>query len=170
MFKKQLILIISVTAGAAAVLGTLIIFLSSSISQKTAEIEVLEDNLNFRLQATDSLVVLRGDYSKAQQYIPTLDTILPTRDQLVSFPRDLSNSAKQEKINLNVSLGEETPKTETKLGSIAFTATGQGKFDGFINFFKGAETGRYSIKLDTLDFTRQGEDFRALIKGKVFSF
>jgi len=170
MFKRQLILNVSITAGAAIALGIFMIFLSSDISQKTKEISALQTNLELKLQAVGSLVILRQDYSKAQQYIPTLDTILPTRDQLVSFPRDMASEAKKININLNVNLGEETPKTETRLGSIAFMMTGQGKYDQFVNFFKGAETGRYSVKFDTLDFTRQGEDFRALLKGKVFSF
>lgn len=170
MFKRQLILNVSITAGIAIVLGILIFFLSSDISQKTKEISALQTNLELKLQAVGSLVILRQDYSKAQQYIPTLDTILPTRDQLVSFPRDMINEAKKINVNLNVNLGEETLKTETQLGSIVFMMTGQGKYDGFVNLFKNAETGRYSVKFDTLDFTRQGEDFRALLKGKVFSF
>jgi hypothetical protein len=169
-FKKQLILNVSITAGAAIVLGALIVFLSFDIGQKAKEISALQSSLNFKLQAVSSLVILRQDYSKAQQYIPTLDTILPTRDQLVSFPRDMANEAKEASVNLNTSLGEEIPKTQTQLGSIAFVMTGQGKYDSFINFFKEAETGRYSVKFDSLDFTRQGEDFRALMKGKVFSF
>jgi hypothetical protein len=170
MFKKKLILTISITAGIAAVLGAAIIFLSSDITQKTKEISSLQSNINFRIQASDLLVSLRQDYSNAQQYIPILDTILPTRDQLVSFPRDIANEAKEFGINLNASLGEETPKTQSQLGNIAFTVTGQGGFNNFIDFLKKTETGRYSMRLDTLDFTRQGEEFRTLLKGKVFSF
>ena len=170
MFKKQLTLAISIAIGAIIVFGGLILFLNSDIKGKAKEMEYLQGTLGFRLQATDSLVALREDYSKAQQYIPALDTILPTRDQLLSFPRELTNTAKEEKITLNINLGEEVQKSKTKLGTIEFTMSGQGIFDNFINFLKNMETGRYSIKLDNLDLTRQGENIRVLTKGKVFSF
>ena len=170
MFKKQLTLTISIAAGAAVIFGGFILFLSSDISGKIKEIEYARNTLDFRLQAADSLVILRRDYSEAQQYEPILDTILPTRDQLASFPRELVAGAKNREINLNVSLGEEKQKTQNQLGTIEFTMSGQGKFDDFINFFKDMETGRYSIRFDNLDFTRQGDIFRTLLKGKVFSF
>ncbi len=170
MFKNQLILAISIATGAIIVFGGLILFLNSDIKGKAKEMEYLQSTLGFRLQAADSLVILRKDYSKAQQYIPALDTILPTRDQLFRFPRELTNTAKEEEITLNINLGKETLKTETKLGTIEFTMSGQGIFDNFINFLKNMETGRYSIKLDNLDITRQGENIRVLSRGKVFSF
>jgi len=170
MFKKQLILTISTAVGAMIIFGGVILFFASDIKGKAEEIKQLQNTLGFRLRASDSLLVLREDYSKAQEYIPSLETILPTRDQLVTFPREITSQAKEKEVNLNVNLGKEVVKTDKSLGTIEFTMSGQGLFENFISFFKDMESGRYSVKIENLDLTRQETKVKILAKGKVFSF
>ena len=169
-FRKHLLIIVSVPLGIGLVLAAILSFVGSDITKRTDHIKQLRGDLLFRMRLTESLALLRKDSQQAQNYAFEIENILPNRDQLVSFPRDLSTIARQNKIELNSSLGKESSEDIGKLRQTDFTMTGQGLFDDFINFLKSLETARYFINLNSLDFTRQDNDFRALLTGRVFSF
>ena len=169
-FRKRLLIIVGVPLGVSLVLTIILFFIGLDINKRVAQINQLRTDLLFRTQLAETLAALRKDSQQAQNYITELENILPNRDQLVSFPRDLSNIAKSNKIDLNSSLGQESPGSIKNLRQTEFTMTGQGSFDDLINFMKFLETARYFINLKTLDFTRQDPNFRILITGGVFSF
>ncbi len=169
-FKKRLIIIIGVPLGIILILIVSLFFLGSDISSRANQIKQLRENLTLRLQSTESLVSLRQDFKQAQEYSPALNNLLPTRDELVGFIHDLTMIAKQNELDFSSSLGQESPQTDKGLGQISFTITSQGKFDNFVNFLKTLENSRYFIKLNTLDVTRQDDNFKALMTGQVFSF
>ncbi len=169
-FRKRLLIIVGVPLGISLVLAGILSFAGSDITKRTDQIKQLRRDLLFRMQLTESLASLRKDSQQAKNYVFEIENILPNRDQLVSFPRDLSTIARQNKIELNSSLGKESSGGIGKLRQTDFTMTGQGPFDDFVNFLKSLETARYFINLSSLDFTRQDNDFRALLTGRVFSF
>jgi len=169
-FRKRLLIIAGVPLGISLILTTILFFMGSDIVKRTDQIKQLRGDLLFRLQLTESLALLRKDSEQAKNYITEIENILPSRDQLVSFPRDLSTIARQNKIDLNSSLGQEGSEGIGKLGQTNFTMTGQGLFDDFISFLKTLETARYFINLKSIDFTRRDSNFGALMTGQVFSF
>ena len=167
-FKKRLLIFIGIPSGVCLILAIALFFLGSGIVRHTDQIKKLRSDLDFRLQATESLALLRQDFAQAQTYLPNLESVLPNRNQLVGFSRDLGIIAKQNQIDLNSSLGGETPSGTKGLEEINFTMTGQGSFDNFINFLKSVRNSRYLIKFQGLDFTRQGGNFKALLTGQIF--
>lgn len=169
-FKKHLLIFIGIPLGVCLILAIALFFLGPDIVKRTNQIKQLQKELSFRLQATESLALLRQDLERAQPYLPNLENILPTRDQLVGFSRDLGIIARQNQVDLNSSLGEESPRGSEGLGKINFTMTGQGSFDNFINFFKSIKNSRYLIKFQGLDFVRQDSNFRTLLTGQIFLF
>ncbi len=146
-----------------------LVFLGSNITQKTNQIKKQRGELLFRLQSTESLASLSKDFEKAQNYSIQLETILPNRDKLVTFPRNISVIANQSQIDLNSTLGKESSENQDGLGQTDFTMSGQGDFDNFINFLKSIENGLYLLKFKGIDLTRQGESFKILLTGQVFS-
>ena len=62
--------------------------------------------------------MLRQDSEKAKHYLPELESILPTRDQLVAFLSDLGIIARQSKVEINSSLGQESPGSEKIWGAL----------------------------------------------------
>jgi len=169
-FRKRLLIIIGVPLGISLILTTILFFVGSNISKRTDQIRQLRRDLLFRTQLTESLALLRKDSQQAKNYVVEIENILPNRDQLVSFPRDLSTIARQTKVELNSSLGQENSEGIGKLRQTDFTITSQGPFDNFIDFLKSLETARYFINLKSIDFTRQDNNFSALLTGRVFSF
>jgi len=169
-FKKRLLINIGIPLGICLILVMTLFFVGSDITGKTEQIGRLRAELLFRLQSTESLAALSKEAEQAQNYTVQLEGILPKRDQLVSFPRDLSMIARQAQVDINSTLGEEISENGTGLRQTSFSITGQGSLDNFINFLKSFETARYLIKLRMLDFTRQDGSFKALLTGQVFSF
>lgn len=142
--------------------------LGSDISKQAEKIKQLRETLSAHLQATDSLALLRQDFQQVQPYLPAIQNALPTQDQLVVFSRDLSAIARQNQIDLNSSLGQETSRTSNGLGQLSFTMIGQGSFDNLINFLKAVKSSHYFIKFTGVDFTRQNNVFKASLNGEIF--
>ena len=107
-FRKRLLIIVGVPLGISLVLAAILSFAGSDITKRTDQIKQLRRDLLFRMQLTESLASLRKDSQQAKNYVFEIENILPNRDQLVSFPRDLSTIARQNKIELNSSLGKES--------------------------------------------------------------
>ncbi len=169
-FKKRLLINIGIPLGVCLILATGLFFIGSDIAKRTEQIKQLRSEIAFSLQSTESLAILSNEAKQAKNYIVQLENILPKRDQLVTFPRDLNIIAKQSQVDLNATLGQEISESTDGLRKIDFSIIGQGSFDSFINFLKSLESARYLIKLRMLDFTRQDGSFKTLLTGQVFSF
>ena len=169
-FKKKLILMISIFAVVSAVLLTALIFSGFDIKKRIKQVSELRGEINFQTRAIQNLALLRQDKTEADIYSAELSGVLINRDQLVNFSKDLSIMANQNKIDLGLTIGVETQKTENSPGKTAFTLSVKGSFDDLINFLRTLENSKYFINLNSIDFTRQEDKFKALINGEVFSF
>jgi hypothetical protein len=168
-FKKRLMFIIGVPLGIILILTIILFLIGSDIVKRTDKIKEIRGELFFRAQINESLALLRKDSQEAKNYVFELNNILPSRDQLITFPRELALIARQNKVDLSSSLGQETSGDSGKLRQTDFTITSQGPFDSFVTFLKSLETARYLMSLKSLDFNRQDVNFKASISGKVFS-
>jgi len=169
-FKKRLLIIIGIPLGVCLILATALFFIGSDIAKRTEQIKQLRSEIIFGLQSTESLAILSKEAEQAKNYIVQLENILPQRDQLVTFPRDLNIIAKQSQVDLNATLGQEISESTDGLRKTDFSITGQGSFDNLINFLKLFEGGQYLVSLKMLDFTQQDGGFKTLLTGQVFSF
>ncbi len=167
-FKKRLLIIIGVPLSICLLLAIALFFIGSDIAKKTEQIVESRVELVFRLQVTETLALLTKDAQQAQNYTAQLNSILPTRDQLVTFPRELGTIARQNKIDVSAVLGKEN-SSAGKLAQTDFTITGQGTLDNFVNFLRSLGTGNYFINLRSVDMNKQDGNFGILINGSVFS-
>jgi len=168
-FKKRLMTTIIIFLVISAVLGGILIFAASDINKRTEDIVQTRKDLLFHLQLTETLASLRKDSQKAQSYAYEATNILPSRDQLINFPRDLSMIARQNEIELNVGLGNEGV-SDGNLTQTNFNMTSQGSLDNLIAFLKSVEISNYFVNLNSIDLIRQEGTFKAVVNGAVFSF
>lgn len=169
-FQKRLTVSVGVYSGIIAVLGIILFFVGSDITRRTDEIKQIRSELLFRVQLTESLALLREGSEEAKNYAAALNGILPTQDQLITFPREIGAVARQSNIDFNFSLGQEKSVAEEKLKRTGFTMTGQGLFENLTGFLKSLELAGYPLSFDSIDLTRQDSNFKALITGNLFSF
>ena len=168
-FKKQLLLKLGIGLGVTLVLVTMIFLLSSDINRRVRQIQSNRSELLFRTQTIDALAALKGDFGKAKPHLSFLESILPPKDQLISFSKDLEVLAKQNRVDLGFSFGTEAPSTETSPGSLSFTVTFAGNFSDLIKFFKDVYMSRYFVNLVSLDLGRRDNTYGGNLSGRVYS-
>lgn len=168
-FKKQLTILLILAFAVSAILITALFFFGNDIVKRIGRVGQSRQELDLRIRSVENAASLRQDYSLVQSYAPELENVLIGRDRLLGFPRDLGIIARQSQIDLNASLGAESPK-DGALGATAFTLNGGGSLEGLINFLKRVETSRYFVRFNSVDFGRRDDKFKLLITGQVFSF
>ncbi|MEE8131834.1 MAG: type 4a pilus biogenesis protein PilO [Candidatus Paceibacterota bacterium] len=169
-FKKKLLLNIGISLGIILILGAALFFLNSKIKDEVKQIQKVKEKLTLRSQTTEFIALLRRESEQVEPYLDDLDNMIITKDKLVNLSQDLSTIAMQNQVNLKLSIGKETPKTESELGEINITITIDGAFDNLIKFLKDLENSRYFVKLNKLDFTKKGNDFKGILNGVIFYF
>lgn len=168
--KKQLILTAGLGALIILILGVGLIIIRADILKKTEQINEIKKELDFRSTIIKSLSTMRGDINLIQPYIFGLDNVLPTKDQLINFSKDLNMMAAQNKINLASNFSGENIESSKGLKRIGLTATAEGNFNDLVNFLKAVENSRYSVKLDNIDINEKDGKYKMLLNGKVFYF
>jgi len=168
--KKQLVLTVGLGVLIILILAALLIILRADILKKIIQISEIKKELDFRSTIIKSLSTMRSDINLVQPYIFGIENILPTKDQLINFSKDLNMMAVQNKINLASNFSGENVKSSGELKWIGLTATAEGNFNDLINFLKAIESSRYSVKMDNIDFSEKDGKFKMLFNGKVFYF
>jgi len=170
-FKKKILVNAAITLAIILILAIGLIFSGRGISQRVAKIQSLRKELNTRLTALNSLTNLRQQSEKAKSFFGSLQTLLPTKDELINFPKELNGFAKTNKVEIGFSFGNETAPTDSQPGFTAFNLTLSGSYDNLVKFLKALEESKFFVGINSLDVTRdsQSQKFSALISGKVFS-
>ncbi|MCL5017103.1 MAG: hypothetical protein M1155_00345 [Patescibacteria group bacterium] len=150
------------------VLAIVLFFLFNNVQDSVSKIKVERAALIAKSSALSSLASLRGDFEKAKPYLTLLENILPPRDQLLIFSNELEGLAKQNNLGFGFTYGEEKQSSGNVPGSLAFKISLTGSYSGITNFLKSLETERYFIDIVNVDESRKGDDFSAIINGKVF--
>lgn len=169
-FKRRFIKHLIVAFSIIATIALVIIVLNIDINKRVSRIEGRKRD---GLMQTQGILILselkeeslraKGDYALAQ-------AALPTRDQLISFPRELEQAAKKGGVGLGFSFGNETASTDSQPGSIRFTMTLSGAMDNLLVFLKSLETNTYFINLSSVDVTKkEGGSFSLVTTGEIFT-
>ncbi|MBI3638630.1 hypothetical protein HY227_02710 [Candidatus Wolfebacteria bacterium] len=173
-FKKRLIIFIGINLGIVLVIAGAIIFLAFDVVKWSDRIVSIRKEINFKNQSTSFLASLRGDSELVKTYSPAISSVIPSRDELLNFSKDLNSIANQNKVSLTVALGTENREAkeggESGLGAVSFSMVAEGNFIDLMNFFKAVKTGKYMVKIGSVDLISLQKDvFRATMGGQVFS-
>jgi len=168
-FKKQLFLKLGIGLGGVIVLVALTLLLSSDISRRVNQIQSQRSELFFRTQTIDVLATLKSDYEKVRPHLSFLENILPSKDQLITFSKDMETMARQNKVDLGFSFGPETPATDGDPGYLSFTITVAGTFNDLLAFVKDVGKSRYFTNFVSIDINRRDSVYTGNLSGRVFS-
>lgn len=165
-FIKQLIIALV----GIVIIATIIIILNSDINKRMQRIELRQKESLLQTQAILILSELKKESEIAKTNYALIETALPTRDQLISLPRELEQLAKKTSVDLGFSFGSETPSTDSQPGSIRFTMSLGGAMNDLLNFLKVFETNKYYINLSSVDISKkEGDRFSLGTTGEIFT-
>ena len=150
------------------ILIALVFILTTDLDNNLAKIKSQHSTLASRSSALESLANLRGQADKANPYFSFLENILPPRDQLLSFSKEIENVARKSGLEFGFTFGEEKLSTDQQPGQIAFRMSVEGSYDAISGFLKELEVGRYFIDISNVDLNKKASNYSALISGKVF--
>lgn len=167
-FKTQLTIDIAIFFGGAAIFAILLAYLGSSINARVMSIQQARQESALRRTAIQSLATLRVDSERAKPYFSVLENILPPKDALIRFPRDMEDLARRNNAEFGFAFGAELPPAVATPGSIDFTFTLGGAYARLVDFIRMAESGRYILDWGGLDVNLREGAYRGTINGRVF--
>lgn len=148
---------------------TMIFWLSGDISERVVKIQNQQRELVARSISLESLSSLKSDAAAAKTLSSLLENILPLKDQLINFPKDMEEIARISGMDFGTSFGDEKSATESEPGYIAFVFTIGGNYEKIVNFMRQAEQSRYIIQWNNVDIAEKSSVYRGTISGRVFS-
>jgi Tfp pilus assembly protein PilO len=146
--KKLLIALLLI----AVPLGGLIFF-GWNMNRRAEEIKKQRQELTDRSAELSLFARLQSQSAKAESYFSILENILPGRDQLFDFPREMEKLANQEGIGFGFTFGAETPSSADQPGRMSFTIVSQGSLLKIFRFIKAIENSRFLVNFQRFDFT-----------------
>ena len=168
-FKKKFLINIGITLGIVLAM-VLFLFLFRSLLRKSSEkVRASKIEINNRSNAIQRLAFLKGQFSKtASPYLNVLYSVIPPKDELINFSKELQVIAASENLTFSFSFLGENASTGEDLGSVSFSVnvTGQ-SIDEIFDFIEKLERFRFLIKLENFSINSDS-GFRATIGGRVF--
>lgn len=167
-YKKKLLTVIVIPLAMVVALVAGIFILSVRLNKAVAEASGLKSRFRYWVQAAESISSLRNDYRFAEPYMDMVSKLLPERDELISFPKEISDLGTKNGVMVGVALGIESV-SESKLRQTGVNMTIRGDIAAIVSFLEAMEKGRYFIRLNNLDVVAEGGAYRLSLTGAVFS-
>ncbi len=158
-----------ITAGVVVMLALLATWVGYDLRRLALEVQRARQEWQSRVAAGNALATLQSDAVRAQPYRSTLENILPTKDNLIQFPREMAALGKQGGADVGVTFGNEFASIEKTPGTIRFAMTIDGSYEAITAFMGGVERSRYIVAWDAVDISEQKGRYHATIDGRVFS-
>lgn len=155
---------------AAVFLGAGIAWLAYDMNRHAANIQMALGEIQSRKNSESELTVLRGQAAQAGGQVPFLTSILPDEDALVGVPREMTSLARLHGLDFSFAFGESVKGATTTAGTIAYTISGKGPLDKWLDFLDSFERG--SPMVSVLGATLAGTDgktYEVNAHGNIFS-
>lgn len=131
----------------------LLFFLAWDIGRRAEATAAQRQQLADRAEELILYAKLQSQSVEAEPYLSVLQNVLPARDQLFIFPKEMENLAAQQGVGFGFNFSNETPQTNTGAGRIGFVITTEGSLLKIFNFIKSMEDSRFLIDFKNFDFT-----------------
>lgn len=154
---------------AAAALAAFTLLLGMDIEKRAELIRVQRRNLGLQLRSIESLALLRKDAGKADQLFQSLQNVLPSKDQLINFSKNLETIAKDNRLGFGFVFGAESAGKDNEPRVTHFTLTSSGPYSSLLRFLRAIEGGEYLVKINSVDIIEKGNSFEMILRGMVFS-
>jgi Tfp pilus assembly protein PilO len=167
IFRKRFILSLSITIIGIFALGVILIFLGVKLSSLTNKIISEKSEIASGQRKLETLTLLTKDAERATRYINIIENTLPTRDNLIVFPREIKIMAESAGIRAGFDFGSET-SLSTIAASIGFQLSIEGSLEKILVFFKEMEKSRFLIKTNNIDLEKSGETLNGILIGQIY--
>ena len=164
-FKKKLLIRVSIAAGIVAVFALFIILLNADINKRLVRIKEYKTELAIRTQTLAILAELQQEAKRAEPLMQELQSALPSRDELISLPRELEKIAKRNKVDFGFVFGQENPAQGNQAGTVRFTMTLAGTYQNLVLFLRELESSPYVVSIASIDVSRREKDTFAFATG-----
>lgn len=176
-FYKEIAFSVFIAGIIAVILGAGIAWLAYDMDRHASAIQKSLGEIRARKDAEGNLVLLRGQASQAVSYVPFLVSILPDPDTLISVPRDMTAKARLYDLDFGFAFGASTKGATTTAGTIAYTITGKGALDKWIDYLRAVESGSPLTGIERAVFSSVdsprgeagGKAYEVKINGTIFS-
>ena len=146
-------------------------FLGREIKDKAQQIQDQRAEIESRINSISRLAELTATAKEAGPALDQLSSLLPKRDELVTFSRYIGTLATESGVEERFSFsGEEVDPTENEAGHSGFSLSITGSYAKILTFLEELEKGRFIIKVEAFDVVLQRESifYAATIQGLVF--
>lgn len=120
-------------------MGAGIAWLAYDMNRHAGTIQAALAEMQSRKDSESQLALLRGQAREASGYAPFLVSILPDADSLISVPREAISLARLSGLDFSFAFGESVKGTTTTAGMIAYTMSGKGPAEKWIDFLRAFE-------------------------------
>ncbi|MDP2629728.1 MAG: hypothetical protein Q8P45_03480 [Candidatus Harrisonbacteria bacterium] len=152
-YKQRLTISLAGTAGILIAIVLAMIFVGVDISKRERKIHELRQSSAEQNRLIAALGDIQQDAEKASLLTPELQTQLPGRDDLISFPRELERLANEYDVELGFEFGTEGQSTPEKAGFIKYRMAMAGSLEALNAFLQAFEDHSYYIEVDSVDVT-----------------
>jgi hypothetical protein len=171
-FRKKMWLGIGIIISSFAIFGALIFWLAGKIESDAAKAAASQTTVVNYNRALAILVELKGKESEIESYRKRLNALLPTKNDLIEFPKFLEERSRIHQVSINFSFkgGDAVEPQENRPGSVAFSLDVTGTLERLKSFFRELESGsaKFVSALDSLDVNLSGDEYRVTAQGRAF--
>ena len=171
-FRLNLLLGIGIIIVSFVLLGLVLYWFSGNIAADTQKVIENRATINKQTRSIASLAELKAVASQADTYRAKMQELLPSKDDLLDFPKWLEDRSKTYQLSLRFTFEGTTIMPQTnEPGAVIFTIDVSGPYDNLRRFFKELEmtSPRFLASVDKLDVTfLDNIKYRAIAEGRVF--
>jgi len=160
--KKSFLLDILVAIGLVGVVLASIIFVGVEVRSIAEDVSKNRVESDMRLSQLGELGRLKQEAEVAAKKTEILNSVLPDKDGLFSFPAQIESIAKDIGVEARFSFGVEGED------NIGYALVGQGGYSEVVDLLKAIETEIPFITVSSLDIIETGKEYNMNINGNVF--
>ncbi len=170
-FRRSLIVSLIVIIAAFVVSAVAFYILGIRLNSISSEIGTKNGLIAQQIGVVDILTNLKKVAPEAEPYKQVMDSLLPTEDQLLDFPRYLDALAKNYGVSLSFNFqGEPRKAQKDSPGSLGFALNLTGQLSNNLEFLKAleAKSARFLLVVQNFGLSRVGGGYNMRLQGLVF--
>ena len=170
--KKHSVRALAIALAIIFVLSGGIWYVRTDIKTRTNEIGQMRFDMQSRDMSVAALARLQSDAEKAKRYLPYVEQMRTTREQLLGFSTDIGFLARQAGFSGVPKFEEDgAPQTGDLLKTnFSLTLEGRGEVANLGTFFELVEKSAYIVRFESIGVSKAAAAISVSMEGYVISF
>ena len=160
--KSDLTLQIATASGLSLLIIVLMVIVGVDTKNISQNIISTRTDMNTRMRQSEYVAVLREETLRAEPKREILEGLLPKKDELFSFPKDVTALGSQSNVGVSFDFGSEGD------GQIDYSLMVQGSYGSIAEFIRKIEDNFVFINISTFTLISRGNDYSIDLKGNAF--